>query len=277
VILKFCQTDWMDVDVLLVPYDSGRRCERMGRGPGRLLAGAVAPLLTRLGIQFRADEITLPDGFRAEIRTAFEVCREVAGRVRQSRGEGRFPLVLSGNCNVAVGTVAGCGCASTGVVWFDAHGEATTPDTTTSGFLDGMGISILTGKCWRNLAQSIPEFAPMAGSRITLVGARDTEPAEEALLAELGVRRELGALPDTGVYAHFDLDVLDPGEAVWNQWAPAGGLSVDGVRGAVREIRAATPIRAAGMASYDPDSDGDGRAVRAAAAILEAVFADSVT
>src|SRR3712207_7320834 len=41
-----------------------------------------------------------------------------------SLDEGRFPLVLSGNCTVAIGTVTGCGCDRTGVVWFDAHGEA---------------------------------------------------------------------------------------------------------------------------------------------------------
>ena len=84
--------------------------------------------------------------FGAEIQTAFALCAAVAEKARESRATGRFPLVLSGNCNVAVGTVAGCGCGSTDVVWFDAHGEATTPETTTSGFLDGMGISILTGK-----------------------------------------------------------------------------------------------------------------------------------
>jgi arginase len=77
-----------------------------------------------------------------------------------------------------------------------------------------------------------------------------------------------------GVYAHFDLDVLDPSEAVWNQWAPPGGVSVEGVREAVRQVRRAESIRALGMASYDPDADVDGRAGRAAAAILEAVLGD---
>jgi arginase len=204
--------------------------------------------------------------FPAEIKMAFAVCAAVAERVRESIAARRFPLVLSGNCNVAVGTVAGCGCGSTDVVWFDAHGEATTPETTTSGFLDGMGISILTGRCWRTIAQSIPGFEPMAGERIALLGARDLEPAEEALLAEVGVRRELGRMGE--VYAHFDLDALDPSEAVWNQWAPPGGLTAEAVCGSVRRLS----IRAAGFASYDPQTDAGGRAVRAAAAILEAVL-----
>jgi arginase len=263
----------MDVDVLLVPFDSGRYGERMGRGPGHLFERAVGPALKRLGHSVRTEEIAAPGVFPAEIGMAFAICRAVAERVRGSLRDGRFPLVLSGNCNVAVGTVAGCGCANTDVVWFDAHGEATTPETTTSGFLDGMGISILTGKCWGKLARSIPGFAPVHGERITLVGARDLEDAEVALLDELGVRRELSsAMGSEGVYLHFDLDVLDPSEAVWNQWAPPDGMSVDEVREVVARVRQSSAVRAAGIASYDPDADGDGRAARAAAAILEAAI-----
>lgn len=260
----------MDVDVIVVPYDSGRRGERMGRGPHRLLEAAVSPTLTRMGVPYRTHEIVIPDAFTAEIKTAFAVCRAVAGRVAESRATGRFPLVLSGNCNAAVGTIAGCGCATTGVVWFDAHGEATTPDTTTSGFLDGMGVSILTGRCWRKLASSIPGFQAVPGDRIALIGARDLEPEESALLDELGVRRTLDTPPPgDGAYLHFDLDVLDPSDAAWNQWAPPDGMTVEAVRAAVRRTG---PIKAAGFASFDPAADSDARAVRAAASVLEALL-----
>src|SRR5262249_39623543 len=130
-----------------------------------------------------------PDRFPAEIRTAFVLSGLIAERVRASRRDGWFPLVLSGNCNAAVGTVTGCGYQNTAVVWFDAHGEATTPETTTSGFLDGMGISILTGQCWKTLACSILEFQPVSGDRIVLVGSRDLEAPEFELLDRVGVRR----------------------------------------------------------------------------------------
>jgi arginase len=267
----------MNIRVLLVPYDSGRYRERMGRGPHHLFQSSVEPLLARLGHNVRVEEIALPDPDPAEIKTAFALSRAVAERVRASRNEGAFPLVLSGNCNTAVGTITGCGCETTSVVWFDAHGEATTPETTTSGFLDGMGISILTGRCWRTLAHSIPGFEPLPGPQILLVGSRDLEPAEIELLDAAGVQRlpqgrDLDSAAGDGVYLHFDLDVLDPAEAVTNQWSPPGGLTIASIAEAVRDLRRRRPIKAAGIASYDPAADRDGRGARAAALILESLF-----
>src|SRR6476620_4579709 len=100
----------MDVDVILVPYDSGRRNERMGLGPERLLRETIGPMLVDEGHDGRVAEIVVPDAFTAEIKNAFVLAGMVADRVRESRAAGRFPVVLSGNCTVAIGTVTGCGC-----------------------------------------------------------------------------------------------------------------------------------------------------------------------
>ena len=105
----------------------------MGRGPAHLLA-AIEHLLTRAGHELRSFAIAVSSDFPAEIAAAFDLSACVAARVRDLRRDGWFPLVLSGNCNTAV-RLSGCGCRETDVVWFDAHGEATTPETTTSGFL----------------------------------------------------------------------------------------------------------------------------------------------
>ncbi|MBZ5614268.1 MAG: arginase family protein [Acidobacteriia bacterium] len=270
----------MNIRVLNVPYDSGQYKARMGRGPDRLFESGLKPLLTRLGHHYIDEEITAPDSHLAEIKTAFALCRTVAHRVRACQRDGDFPIVLSGNCNTAVGTVSGCGCENTGVVWFDAHGESTTPDTTTSGFLDGMGISILTGQCWARLARTIPGFDPVPGKHILLVGARDLEPDEIRLLDRTGVSRvsdpehlgsHLASLAHhvDGVYLHIDLDVLDPAEAIANQWAPPGGLTIETMQKAVRTIQAHTRIKALGIASYDPEADHNGQALAAASSITE--------
>jgi len=209
--------------------------------------------------------------------------REIARRVRQLREDHWLPLVLSGNCNASLGTVSGCRDESTSVVWFDAHGEATTPETTTSGFLDGMGISMLTDQCWSQLTRTVPGYSPLPGDRILLVGARDVEPAEQDLLERLGVRRVPHPddlfdayapvrLHGRWVYLHLDLDVLDPSAATANQWPTPGGPSVHDVVRGVADVSRLSHISAIGLASYDPSADRDGRALQAALAILEAAL-----
>ena len=272
----------MNIRIFIVPYDSGHYRERMGCGPDSLFEFGLKPLLARLGHNFTWEEITVPDPHPAEIKTAFALCRIVADRVRACQTEGSFPIVLSGNCNIAIGTVSGCGCQSTGIAWFDAHGESTTPDTTTSGFLDGMGIGILTGECWGKLAHAVPGFAAVPGGHILLVGARDLESDEIALLNRTGVRRASGveplgplvasfAPPVDGIYLHLDLDVLDPTQAVANHWTPPGGLTIAALQDAVRGIQAGARIKALGIASYDPAVDRDRRALGAAVSATEIV------
>lgn len=275
---------FMDIRLILVPYDCGHHRKRMGLGPDRILEAGLKPLFSRMDLRFDYQEIALESPFPAEIGAAFELCRSVSGAVAACREQGVFPIVLSGNCSIAVGTVSGCGPAETGVVWFDAHGEATTPDTTTSGFLDGMGISILTGQCWHSIARSIPGFAPMEGGNIILLGARDVEDAEHELLDRTGVirlstpqqlREQLGATSDRcRSYVHFDLDVLDPSVARGNQWAPPGGIDVETLKEAIREVLSRTAISALGIASYNPAVDDDNRALAAVVSVIELIVSE---
>jgi arginase len=273
----------MDVCVIVVPYDSGMYAARMGCGPQRLLEAALEPLLRRLGHTTFVDHIQT-SGFAAEISTTFDLCAMVAQRVRECVRTNVFPLLLSGNCNMAIGAVAGCGCETTAVAWFDAHGESHTPETTESGFLDGMGISTLTGQCWRTIAGRIPRFSPVPGARVLLIGSRDVEPQECVLLDRVGVRRlstveEVGSAVESmsreieGVYVHLDVDVLDPTVATANQWTPVGGLTVETLEKAVQEISSRTTLKGFGIGSYDPRCDVNLHALSAAAAVAESVLA----
>ena len=274
-------TTAMKIRVFLVPYDSGHYRKRMGLGPEHLFENGLQTLLSKLEIPFDSEEVLLDSTHPAEISAAFELARKVAEKVRRARTEGEFPIVLSGNCNAAVGTVTGCGTAGTGIVWFDAHGEATTPETTRSGFLDGMPISTLLGRTWQMLAKTVPGFVPIAGKRVFLIDSRAAEPAEIALLNDAGVRRlstpdQLAAsLPAVveevdQLYLHLDPDVLDPSVASANQWGSAGGMTAEGLIRGITTTTQFVKAAALGIASYDPVSDSDGRAL---AVVLDAVAA----
>src|SRR5215212_5020459 len=167
------ETERRTVNVFAVPYDSGYREARMGRGPGALLLGGLEGALRAPGREIRIDVIEAAGSFHAENATAFGLMRLISERVREAAGSGFSPLVLSGNCNASVGTVAGLGPEQIGVVWFDGHADFNTPQTSRSAFLDGMGLAIIVGVCWEAMAGTIPGSKPILEENVVLVGARD--------------------------------------------------------------------------------------------------------
>jgi arginase len=264
----------MNVRLVSVPYDSGHREARMGRGPGHLLRHGLADRLTREGHAVATRAVAAGGSFPTETATAFDLARTIAREVGEARAAGHVPVVLSGNCASSLGTVSGLGAERTGVVWLDAHGDLNTPDTTTSGFFDGTTLATLTGRCWTALAASIPGFRAVPESRVMLVGARDLDPAERALLehspiswlrpgAELDTRArthlERIRAEVSQVYLHIDLDVLDPGVARANGYAAPDGLSAADVVALAREIVRHAPIAAVALTAFDPSYDPGGR------------------
>ncbi len=277
------------VQLLLVPYDSGRRDWRMGAGPERLISAGLVPRLNALGHAVECS-VVVPesDAPLAEIATAFELMRLLAVRVRTSLAAGRFPLVLSGNCNTASGTLAGLTPLSRAVFWFDAHADLNTPETTRSGFLDGMALATALGWCWRQMTDAVPGFEAVPETAVLLLGARDFDPPETERLSRSAVRvlppkplrvsrlaHELRSLRPTveAGYVHCDLDVLDPSHGQANPFPVPSGLSVTEVEGAVAAIGQAIPIRAAALAAYAPEYDVDGRVAEAAIRIAQSILA----
>jgi arginase len=268
----------MDLQLLAVPYDSGNYRARMGAGPEALLDAGLERALEGQGHHVHSMVAELPgDSWRAEIQTGFELMRIVSKAVREARESGRLPIVLAGNCNTAVGTIAGLG-DGVGVAWFDAHGDFNTPETTTSGFLDGTAVAIITGRCWKQLAVTVPGFKPIPDERVCIVGARDIDILEGRLLAESNVEviepsrirpdlpralNSIGRHVDT-MYVHLDLDVLDAQVASANRFAVSGGLTVEDVDYALAEIAREFRIAGVTLSAYDPAADTDGDAAKAA-------------
>lgn len=276
-----------DVQVLAVPYDSGHRGVRMGAGPEHFLHKGLAEALRGDGRAVETDVVEAAGPFRTENATAFELFGLVAGRVREAAVSGRFPLVLSGNCNATVGTLAGVRGAGPdeeiGMVWFDGHADFKTPETSPDGFLDGMGLSIAVGHCWKGAVRTVPWFRPLREKDVVLVGTRGAQEADRnrlgdstlTVVTEEGMREdgaqggftasldELRARVRT-VHVHLDLDVLDPatvGPA--NEYAPERGMTVREVDAAIRDIRERFRLTSANIASFDPAGDREGGVLRA--------------
>jgi arginase len=272
----------MNVQLLAVPYDSGNHRMRMGAGPEALLEAGLERALRENGHAVHTKVAELPDDWwHSEIQTSFELMRMLSIAVEQARKAEQLPIVLAGNCNSAVGTIAGLG-SEVGVAWFDAHGDFNTPETTTSGFLDGTAVAIITGRCWKQLTATIPGFRHIADERVCIVGARDIDALERGLLADSNVDviapdKIRSDLPRTlnsigqhvdEMYVHLDLDVLDAQVASANKFAVSGGLTIEDVEYALSQIAQTFRIAGVTLSAYDPTADTNGAAATAAIRLI---------
>ena len=259
----------------------------MGAGPDALVAAGLPARLAHAGHRVTCVTVEPPPGsWRAEIRTTFELSAALAARVRAARASGRFPLVLAGNCQVAAGVVAGLG-AGLSVLWCDAHGDFNTPETTTGGFLDGMALATVVGRCWTGMTRQLPGFTPVAEASVWLAGARELDPGEARALEHSGVRRvpaaalgpafagELRARVPDGqpLYVHLDLDVLDVSEGRANAFAAPGGATAAALVAFCAALGAPAALT---LSAYDPSCDADGRVLEAACTAVEALLAREV-
>jgi arginase len=238
-----------------------------------LIRAGAAQQLRRQGHIVEERPLGPGSSWSTEVKTAFEVQRLVAAEAAAARAAGQVPILLSGNCNATLGMLAGP--ASQGsrqsLVWLDAHGDFNTPETDLGGFLDGQGLAMIVGRCWRALTSTVPGFRPLPENRVVLVGARSLDEAEERALRESSVvwlppaqARDAGAVSRVveilaaevdQVHIHIDLDVYDPSIAPANGYAAPDGLSAEEVHRVVRQVADQIPLTSATLAAYDPAHD----------------------
>jgi arginase len=179
----------------------------------------------------------------------------VADAVAGMTGPGTRPVVVSGDCPTALGTMAGLQRAGVdaGIVWLDAHGDLQTLETTTSGYLGGLPLRLLAGYRPELIAgrlglRAVPE------DRITLAGARDLDPPEVAYLAGAQIRQarveelDAGNLPAGPLYLHVDLDVVDSAQLPGLRYPAPGGPGPAQVADALRAVLGTGRVAAVGIA-----------------------------
>jgi arginase len=162
------------------------------------------------------------------------------------------PLVLGGCCCAHIGAVEGLSARQDrlSLVWFDAHGDLNTPESSPSGNLWGMPLRMLI------------DSGAVRVEDVALVGARNLDPPESDYISARGIH--LGedgiarALAGAGcAYVAFDVDVLEPSEASVFMPEP-GGLTLDEAERLLRAIDARTNVLGAGItgATFEPGNVG---------------------
>lgn len=202
-----------------------------------------------------------------------ETSRRSAAAVRSILDSGALPVILGGDHSMAIGTFSGISSffrerdEEIGLVWFDAHADINTPETSPSGNIHGMPLAVLLGMGNPELVNLLG-FAPKLNPKyIAHVGARDLDLGEKKGVLEMGLRDQFFTMSDIdrrgmtacvesaieiasrapgGFAVTFDVDCIDP------RFAPGSGTLV---RGGItyREAHLALEIIAekGGMRSFE--------------------------
>lgn len=258
--------------ILEVPFHMGLEEVAAGKGPGLLVRAGADRVLETRGIPASVSHVRLRDSTTSGLDAVVDVNRQISLAVREAREQGVLPVVLAGNCNSCLGTIAGCDDVERlGIVWLDAHPDFHTPQTSISGSLEGMALAAAVGHCHSELRERIGLERAVSEQDVVLAGVYDIEPGERGRLEDSWISvhpsDSVGLLPVAleqlasrvdAVYLHVDVDVT-------------GGMETPAVVQLIRLVRATLPVAAVALTNYNPDLDTDGRAGAAALELLAAL------
>ncbi len=194
---------------------------------------------------------TWPEG----LDVAYDNLRSLQTAYERLLAASDTPILAMSRCAAGLATVPAVAKAHPGLclVWFDAHGDSNIPETSQTKYLGGMVISAATGLWDSGFGSGVPL------DQVVLVGARDLDPAEQALIdsgrlthvaaGEDIARRLSEAVAGRPVYIHLDCDVLDPG-LVPTEYAADNGLSFADLH-ACAEVLARSEVLGLEIAEYE--------------------------
>lgn len=175
-------------------------------------------------------------------------------------------ITIGGDCGVELAAIGHVAADDVAVVWFDAHPDVHSPESSVSGAFHGMVLRTLLGDGPAGLVPA----TPLAASRVILAGVRSADPAEEAHLARhplttiepsaVSPESLIAAVAATGarrVYLHIDVDVLDPAEITGVGFPEPFGVSAADLVATVRALVDHFPLAGAGITEFAPVSAED--------------------
>ncbi len=191
------------------------------------------------GKEFRSGEIRY-------LEEIVQFQRQVKERVFSAYQSGSLPLILGGDHSLAIGSLAAtCNyfldqSIRPGVIWFDAHADLNTEETSPSGNIHGMPLAVALGRGNSQLCELFDKGFLSPG-RTVIIGVRSVDIEEAEIIRDLGVRiftmkdidemgaancyrRALRIVSPKGepVHVSFDVDGVD------EKYVPGTGTPVSG-------------------------------------------------
>ncbi len=243
------------LSIIGVPLDLGASLRGANLGPDAIRYAGIKDRLERIGYEVkdegdipveREKAVTEKGSNLKNLNVIVETNQKLAEKVDEVMKEGRFPLVIGGDHSLALGTIKGVlkNVPKLVVIWFDAHGDINTDETTPSGNIHGMPVASLLGMGHEALYTVGGEEYKLDKENFVYIGSRDLDAGERAAMKALGMHVytmheiddlgikavmeeaiKLASDGTDGIHVSFDMDVLDPSVAPGTGTKVKGGMA----------------------------------------------------
>ncbi|MED2976551.1 arginase [Bacillus swezeyi] len=298
------------ISMVGVPMDLGQLRRGVDMGPSAIRCAGVNERLEGLcgGIEDlgdltigqREDEKEGEETASEELRNLKAITNaslKLAAAVDKIVASGSFPLVLGGDHSIAIGTLAGLAkhYQNLGIIWYDAHSDLNTKETSPSGNIHGMPLAISLGIGHEGLTGLYGKDAKIKPENIVIIGARSLDDGEKKLIREKGIKvytmHEIDRLGMTrvmeetidylrertdGVHLSLDLDALDPNDAPGVGTPVAGGISYRESHLSMEMLEESNFITSAEFVEVNPILDERNKTAETAVALMGSLFGEKL-
>jgi len=272
------------------------------RAPAALREAGLVARLQEVGYEV-ADlgdsrtQISQPDDEHPRARNLAAVLaalNDLRPRVEQAVKSGALPLVLGGDCAIALATVSGVRryFRHVSLVWMDRDADMNIPANTPSGCVDGMVVSHIVGRGAPELVRFWGEPPLVREPDVALFGVDRLDPSEDAMLVRSPIRRYMAAdvlrqgaaaaanaalervhVSSHEFVLHLDVDVISADDFRATNYAAPGGLRLEDVRQALEVFLRQKNLAAVEVTVYNPVLDPDGSGAKLLVELLASAFA----
>lgn len=294
------------ISLIGLPMDLGQTRRGVDMGPSAIRYAGVVERLEQLEIKVddlgdivigRPRQVSEQNTHLKNLTLVTKANALLASRVDEIVKSGAFPLVLGGDHSIAIGTLAGVAkhYQNLGVIWFDAHGDLNTEETSPSGNIHGMPLAVNLGLGHVELV-NIDGYTPkIKPEHVVIIGARSLDNGERELIKEKGIKvytmHEIDRLGmakvmeecisylkerTDGVHLSLDLDGLDPADAPGVGTPVIGGISYREGHLAMEMLAESQLITSAEFVEVNPILDERNRTAKVAVELMGSLFGEKL-
>lgn len=293
-----------NLSIIGVPIDLGAGTRGVNLGPEAIRYAGLVKRLENIGysVEDRCDipvnkkaAITVEGSNLKHLNVVSEVNEKLCKEVSDAMSEGKFPVVIGVDHSIAIGTISGVlqHKKNLGVIWFDAHGDINTPETSPSGNIHGMPIAVLLGMGDETLTSIGGSDTFLKKENIVYIGSRDLDAGERTALKTLGIKVftmheiddmgiknvmeqaiKIAGEGTDGIHVSFDLDVLDPEVAPGTGTKVPGGMGYREAHYALELIAKSEKLVSAEFVEVNPLLDHENMTAKATVALAGSLLGE---